>query len=237
MTFNYTIAVKLQLSLIAFLFVSTTSTSLAQRIRLLADIEVFGAGLVNQEVTTGNSTNTESITGMGGPNIGINVGLPFRFESSLTVGSLLRYSASTTTYGSYGSSTFTTSFAVPKIGLEVARSFIWNENKVVSGLNFAIGLEHYWPQTFSASGDDGNLDINYHDAFGQYFRIKMVFRERRRFQLEPHITYRHFDLTASDYSQTNSSAPLHPSLQNLQVRNISFGVNFLFGFSDKEISE
>lgn len=220
-------------SLVIISIVLTTSPVVAQRVRVIADVELAGQGLVNQTITLGNNTNTESITGMSGVSLGVNVGLPLRFETSLTGGSLFKLGFNSTYSSSYGGSTSSTSFALPKLSLELARSFIWNEQKGFSGINLAVGIERYWPTTFSTSEDSNDLKITYDPAIGQYYRIKMVFREGKRIQLEPNITFRNANLTASHFRQTGSSNALDPSMSNLQIQNLSIGLVLLLGFSKK----
>lgn len=221
---------KLLIIITTILLSSVHSQTLAQDVRFIADMQAIGKGLVNQTITYDAFTYNRSVTGMSGLNVGINIGLPLDFETNITAGSLFNFASG---WGSSGNTTYSssTSFVVPRLGVEIARSFIWNEDKFLSGLNLGIGIDRYLQSTFKSSQNSSGIKILYNGATGMLYRLKMVLREGKRFQLEPNIAFRMFNLVANDYKLDNSTGSLHPSMQKIKGRNIEVGLIVLIGGS------
>lgn len=213
-----------------FISLGFNNYSFGQKAKLIGDIQLMGFGLENQTYTLGNTTYTESITGMSGIAVGVNIPMFFKFSTSISVGILIKAGMnSNTTYTSSGSTSSSSSnlFVIPKASLGLDRDIIFSEKKFIRGIQLGGGMEYYGQSNFSMSKNGDDLDINYKPSNGYYLRMKLVFKPFGKIQLMPNFSYRKFNLNAENRSR-NGVSTLDESLRELKVRNFEIGLMLLY---------
>jgi hypothetical protein len=213
------------LSIFTFALILTFQSQ-AQKVHFMGDLQLFGIGSVNQNITSGNNTERSNITGLSGISAGINISLPYNFEVNVLAGLLFNIGMnSSTTYSASGntSSSSSQSLVAPRTGMELTYNVFIEDQSFIRGVSFGAGLDQLWSGRFRKSDDAGSIDVRYHGTVSPFFRLKMIIKPLGRFNIQPYLSYRTFDFEGHDFTVSGDYQAPDASLMNPKGRNLEFG--------------